>query len=144
MMAMNYFIMAGIVQGMNDDIFADRAVQIICAHYNVKKSEMLSRDRHRYLVDPRHLIHHFLRKHTKLSLHRIGFMTMRDHATVMHSMKTVKNWMESDPDFRDRVHIIQKDVLKIRQKLRDIKKGVTVSEFSHATDKQKTKILKEL
>jgi chromosomal replication initiation ATPase DnaA len=55
----------------------------------------------REIVIARQLAHCIAKKHTKLSLGQIGWSVgEKDHATVLHSIKTVKNLIATDKAYR--------------------------------------------
>ena len=55
------------------------------------------------------------REHTRHSLEEIGRQFGgRDHTTVMHAVKTVKERRETDNEFQATVHTIESSVLSAR------------------------------
>ncbi len=50
------------------------------------------------------------KKHTNLSLKSIGEALMRDHATVVHAIKTVSNLLETDRGLCAHVEQIEKQI----------------------------------
>ena len=52
----------------------------------------------------RQLGHFFAKKYTNLSLSRIGFFIGRkDHATVLHSIKVINNYIQTDKKKRNEI-----------------------------------------
>jgi len=68
--------------------------------------------RKREILYARHLFCYFARKRTKLSLQEIGNILNRDHATVLHSVKTVKDLLTYDREF---IEIVPEIENKIKQ-----------------------------
>jgi chromosomal replication initiator protein len=63
--------------------------------------------RDRALVEYRQLLAYLLRRYTSLSLEEIGFIIGRkDHATTIHSVKTIKNAIEWDKGYAAKVERI--------------------------------------
>lgn len=50
---------------------------------------------------PRHLAIYFIRENTNLSYREIGAYFNRDHATVIHAIKSVNNQVETDRYYKD-------------------------------------------
>jgi len=57
--------------------------------------------REREAKQSRQLFAKFMKKYTNYSLGRIGKYIGRDHATILHSIKTVNNYYDTDKDFRE-------------------------------------------
>ena len=80
---------------------------VVCDYYAVNPDVLEVRSRKREAVEPRQLIHWMLRRKVvknTLSLEAIGTLTGgRDHATVMHSVRTINNRLEFEQDFREDV-----------------------------------------
>ena len=74
--------------------------QIVCCQKGVNKNDVLSNTRLREIVESRQLIAYFLyMKFEKKSLQKIGYEIGKDHATVLHCIKTVKRLKEVDNDY---------------------------------------------
>jgi hypothetical protein len=96
--------------------------EIVEQAWNLKK-------RKRELVFTRQLIFYFIREHSKLSLNNIGALLHKDHATVMHAIKTIKNLVEVDKGIRIKVDLYRD---KIRMAL----------DFSYLTTMRSIKTIK--
>jgi chromosomal replication initiator protein len=73
---------------------------------DVSMEDIQSKLRLREVVEARHLICYFLRNHTMMPLQKIGNLINRDHSTVIHGYKTVKNLIETDADFRALTNLV--------------------------------------
>lgn len=72
--------------------------------YGVSEYEIKSRRKNKKeLVTSRHVYCYLSRQTTKFSQESIGGVINRDHATVLHSERKVKSWMDIYPDFRKEV-----------------------------------------
>ena len=79
----------------------------------VTEQEIVSRSRKRNLVDARHLANFFIRRECiYMSLSSIGKLMGRDHATVIHSVKTYNQLITCDSAFKEKSMLIE---LKIKQ-----------------------------
>jgi len=72
----------------------------VTAFYNVRLSDLQSKRRQKSIAAPRHLSMYLARQHTPLSLEEIGgHFGGRDHTTVMHGVRVVKQRMADDPTY---------------------------------------------
>lgn len=83
----------------------------VCEIYNVSPSLALSNLRWKKLVECRQIIAHLLRNDMFLSMSykSIGFMLgRRDHTTIIHSIKSIENYIDTEPAFKEKVINIYK------------------------------------
>lgn len=94
----------------SDEIVED-IINVVCRHYKVNKSIVLSSTRRMPFVKYRQLILYLCRKYTKLDLKTIGEQVGNvDHSTVIHSIKTIKGYLEHDSDFVGTVSDIEDEL----------------------------------
>lgn len=75
--------------------------KVVCKYFGITPKEMREKKRDRNIVLPRQLCHHFSKEMTGTSLAEIGRrFGAKDHATVLHSNKTINNLKETDKVFR--------------------------------------------
>lgn len=67
----------------NEDI-TEKVFRFVCGWFGVTKEEILSRSRRRVLVDARTVWCYVMRCRTDLSLHELGRMIERTHASVAY------------------------------------------------------------
>jgi chromosomal replication initiator protein len=83
---------------------AQTVIDIVCQNFNMLEGEVLSKGKLRQMVMPRQIIHWFLKKYTKMSLAEIGYAAgMKDHATVLHSIRTVQNLCDTNKKYRQKI-----------------------------------------
>lgn len=85
---------------------------IISDFTGVERLKVLGRSKKAEIVYARHLMSYFSRVYLKFVLTDIGgFLGGRDHSTVLHSMRTIRNWSETDDnvkkDLKDLQSIIE-------------------------------------
>lgn len=85
----------------------DNIIDITCEMLNVKKSSLISNDRFQKLVDARNMISHIMYynpyKEESITLNQIGkLLGNRHHTTILHGIKCVENWFETDNSFKQR------------------------------------------
>lgn len=66
--------------------------------YNIQ-----SKTRSRKVVEARAIYYYLCKKYTNYSLKDIGSTVGKDHATVIHGLKAINDWMELYPDYKKRL-----------------------------------------
>lgn len=91
----------------------DAIIESTCEHYNIKQEEIYGKSRKANIVLVRQLSMYLAQQHTKLTISKIGTLVGgRNHATVIHSVKTIEDRMKVDKEFR-------KTVAELENKLKD-------------------------
>ncbi len=73
--------------------------RVVCDHFEVALSELLSKLRNASIVFPRQVAMYLARNLTDAKLHEIGLQFGgRDHSTVIHSYNKIRDLVENDPD----------------------------------------------
>lgn len=77
----------------------------VCQEWNTLPAQLMGKTRQRSLVEPRHVFFYLVMRvwAQKISLKECGRLLLRDHSTVLHSIKTVNNLMETELAFAARV-----------------------------------------
>jgi chromosomal replication initiator protein len=106
----NYMALPGCVGKMRHEPFLKTADEIffdVCTIFRVEKSYLLqnNKKRDRLFVVPRQVIMTDLALNSdpKPSLAQVGTMFSKDHSTVIHAIKTVKNLLDTDRNFKKTV-----------------------------------------
>lgn len=80
----------------------------VCAHYNIEENAIFKKTRKREIVQVRQISMYLAKKHTGYSSAKIGqIVGNRDHATVVHACKIIKNQQEVDKAFHAEVKEIE-------------------------------------
>lgn len=83
----------------------------VCDYYKLSVTEIQTKSRKRDVVQARQIAMYLARKYTKSSLTVIGEQIgNRDHATVLHAVKTVMDLCETDREIRESVSTIEKEL----------------------------------
>ena len=77
---------------------------------DIDKSELVSKTRKNEILETRQIFMDILERYTNGSQTFIGKLFNRDHATVIHAKKKVKNILDTEPEFRNRYITILKVV----------------------------------
>lgn len=85
----------------NKPITIDSIISKVCAHYNLDESAIHTKTRKREIVQVRQIAMYLAKKHTDHSSSKIGqLIGNRDHATVLHACKMVKDLIDVDKVFK--------------------------------------------
>jgi chromosomal replication initiator protein len=85
---------------------------IVCKYFKISKNEMLSSRRSRYLVRPRQTAIYLTKILTSKSLPEIGReFSNRDHTTIIHSVKTIEQLKQKDPEMVDNINKLKNQIL---------------------------------
>ncbi|MFT3992904.1 MAG: chromosomal replication initiator protein DnaA [Dysgonomonas sp.] len=81
----------------------------VCEFYNIKSDLIHTASRKRQIVQARQVTMYLSKSHTEMSLAQIGALIgKKNHATVLHACRTVKEQMEVDKTFREEISEIEK------------------------------------
>jgi len=85
----------------------------VAEHYDIRLADMTSKRRPENIAFPRQVAMYLCRNLTEGSLSSIGdAFGGRDHGTVLHAVRAVKNRMEVDPQVRQTVGYLEKQLLR--------------------------------
>jgi len=77
------------------------------------KLKIDSKTRQRKYVEARAIYYKLLRENSRMSLQAIGKTMNRDHATALHSIRQIKDWLEYDKQLRQDFNIINDRLQKV-------------------------------
>lgn len=92
---------AYVIPGLKED---KNAIAVACSMYNVTKSKLLSDSRKREIVVPRQILMYYYNVFERMSLSDTGALFGKDHATVLHAKKSVKNMTETDKMYKKKLY----------------------------------------
>jgi chromosomal replication initiator protein len=85
----------------------DQIQRKVAEHFDVRLADMTSKRRPANIAFPRQVAMYLARRHTKASLNEIGdAFGGRDHGTVLHACKTVKDRMTREDQVRQLVFLL--------------------------------------
>ncbi len=83
----------------------------VAEHFDIRLADMTSKRRPENIAFPRQVAMFLARQLTESSLNTIGeAFGGRDHGTVLHACRLVKDRMEIDPNVRQAVHYLEKQL----------------------------------
>lgn len=78
-------------------------IERVAKHVEMKPIFIQQKTRKREVVEARQLVHAIAKEHLMMSLSKIGWAVgKKDHATVLHSAKTVRNLIDTDLTYRNK------------------------------------------
>lgn len=115
----NYVALPGLLNSYRIDIKKEeinKQLEVLLREISDERmvdfEEAKSPCRKRELVVTRQIYCYLAKRHTKHSLKTIGEnMGNRDHTTVMHSIQTITDLMETDDEIQEEVHRIENKII---------------------------------
>lgn len=89
----------------------EKILNIVCDHFHISFDELNTNSRKRDIVYPRQVIMYFLWEFTLPTFKTVGEVFHRDHTTVMYSISTINNIMETNKDVFNEIEYLQQKVL---------------------------------
>jgi chromosomal replication initiator protein len=96
-------------------------IDMVCLRYELEESVAMGKSRKREHVKARQIIHSLLKTNfNRLSLKKIGEACGgKDHATVMHSCRSVSNQVDTDKEYREEYNelnvIVKSNINRFKQ-----------------------------
>ena len=82
--------------------------ETVCKYFNLEQSSIQTNSRKREIVQARQITMFLAKKYTDCSFSHIGkIVGKKDHATVLHACKTIKDQIETNKTFRSSVEEIE-------------------------------------
>ena len=101
----------GYISLYQKEITIEHIIEVVCREMNIDRERLDSSERTREVAIARQLAMYLAKQHTTMPLTAIGAaIGGRNHATVLHSCKTISNLMDTDKSFRQQVEAIEKIV----------------------------------
>ena len=92
----------------NKPITIEDIISKVCEHYKMDESVLHTKSRKREIVQVRQIAMFLAKKHTDTSTSKIGHLIgNRDHATVLHACKIVKDLVEIDKELKSDIEEIE-------------------------------------
>lgn len=102
-------ILAGRVKLEKKTITINDIITTTCEYFNVKEEDVFGKSRKAEIVMARQISMFLAHKHTKLTTSKIGaFVGNRDHATVLHGIKTIDGRLKVEKELRRHLEELEK------------------------------------
>lgn len=84
------------------NVSLDDIVDMSCRYFKIERRQMVSRNRKRNIVTPRHMIQSGISNIFKqFTLTDVGNATgKKDHTTVIHAKRSIRNLCDTEPDVK--------------------------------------------
>lgn len=106
-------IVRKVVNSESKAISIDDIISTVCKHFGLDTSAIHTKSRKREVVQARQIAMYLAKQNTELSTSKIGTLIgNKDHATVLHACKTVKELKEVDKTFRAEIEELQDTLRK--------------------------------
>ena len=92
------------------DEAVQRIITLSCAEFGASEELVMSRARMVSIVLVRQVAMALSREFTDHSFMKIGAMFSRDHGTVIHAIKAVQNWCDTNPAFSAKLTALRERV----------------------------------
>ena len=101
-------IVRKVTHNENRPVTVDDIINVVCRHFGLDTAAIHTQSRKRDVVQARQVAMYLAKQHTDLSSSKIGALIGgRDHATVLHACKTIKEQREVDKGLRAEIDEIQ-------------------------------------
>lgn len=101
-------VMRMIVKIETKVITCENIIQCVQSIFGIDNKTFNSKTRKKEVVFARQAAMHLCKKHTTQSVSRIGTLVGgRDHATVLHALKSVDNLLSTDNDFKEKYESVE-------------------------------------
>jgi len=89
---------------MSANIKSEDVIDAVCENYSVSVDQIRSKNRHRRLVEARHVICWVLVKKMGMTLAEVGktFLGGRDHTTVINSLNRFNDIYDTEEEFKNK------------------------------------------
>ncbi len=104
-------ILGKIIKTKHRDISIDYIQKVVCEYFKIEPKVLIAKTRKREIVQARQISMFLSKNYTSASLSVIGAETGgKDHSTVLHSYRTVRNLLETDRNFKNYVDDIERQL----------------------------------
>ena len=106
-------------EALKDVIYPDQSriitiqtvIDAVCEHYNLRKTDILSKKRNAEIVRPRQIVMYLARTYTNTTLNEIAqALGGKDHSTVMNGVDRIEQMLKKDTELSRNVDIIVKKI----------------------------------
>ena len=106
-------IIRKVVKSESKSITVDDIINVVCKHFSLDTATIHTKSRKREVVQARQIAMFLAKSYTDFSTAKIGALIgHKDHATVLHACKTIKELREVDKTFRAEIDDIQASLKK--------------------------------
>lgn len=101
-------VISRVVKIEKKQVSVESIMDVVCKYYNLEQAAIQTNSRKREIVQARQITMYLAKNYTESSLSHIGkIVGKRDHATVLHACRTVKDQIDTNKSFRSSVEEIE-------------------------------------
>lgn len=102
---------------LTSELKYDIIERCVCQYYNVSVIDLMEKNRKREVVEARQIIYYFIKSPDEKSsvsdrLEWIGGRYGQDHASVLHGVKTIANYISKYKTWKDKCNIMRNKILQ--------------------------------
>ncbi len=106
-------IVRKVTNNVSKPVTIEDIINTVCKHFGLDTSVIYSKSRKRDVVQARQVAMFLAKNNTDLSMAKIGsFIGHKDHATVLHACKTIRELREVNKSFRAEIDELQASLKK--------------------------------
>lgn len=111
-MKISYMAIPGLY---NDPPSVEEIIYGVCRHHRIYPALLKKKSRKQFIVKPRQEVHYLIKKHhPEISYYAIGKMVGdKGHVTVLYSVRTISDLMETDKVFRKEMQEIERNLTEV-------------------------------
>ena len=102
------------IMGDLEPLNLEKIVRLVLRYFDVTRDELCSSSRKRSVTVPRQIAMYLARSFTDATLDAIGKEFKRDHATVIHSVRKIKNALKMNSKIKHQVEFLREQLEKER------------------------------
>ena len=97
-------VLADILPGETKKITVSSIQKLVANYFQLRVSDLKSKERRKVIVRPRQIAMYLCRKHTERSFPELSTdFGKKDHTTVLSACKKIESMIEQDPSLRSQV-----------------------------------------
>ncbi|HVJ93753.1 MAG TPA: chromosomal replication initiator protein DnaA [Labilithrix sp.] len=101
--------LAATVSPRPNEAGVDDIQRVVCHHFKLRTSDLLSKDRHKSIAFARHVAMYLCKQRLKCSFPELGrAFGNRDHTTVMSAVRKVEHLRSTDPEVRAHLEALER------------------------------------
>ena len=106
------YALKNIVNNNNSNLITpDKILDVVCEEFGVSPDDIKSSRRNQELVYPRHVFMYLCRIIIDMTYEEIAkFLLRKDHTTIMHGYRKVKEEINNNPEFENRINLIKNKI----------------------------------
>ena len=91
-----------------DKLKINHVLKVVCAYYRIVPRDVLSDDRHAWIVRPRMVVCYLARELTRSSWNKIGKVIHKDHTSALHAWQKLSKTAAEDKEIQELLQLIRR------------------------------------